>query len=48
MRVYIIALHYLVSVESLSSACASSVEFAEIRLILFVSLCDCNNAAPIP
>ena len=48
MRVYNIAVPSLISVESLSSACVYSLEFAEIRFILFVPLCDCNNAAPMP
>ena len=48
MRVYIIAVRSLISVESPSSACLNSLEFAEIRIILFVPLCDCNNAALMP
>ena len=48
MRVYIIAVHSLLFVESLSSACVNNLEFAEIRFILFALLCDCNNAAPMP
>ena len=48
VRVYIIAVHSLINVESLSSACVNSLEFAEIRFILFVPLCDCSNAAPMP
>ena len=48
VRVYIIAVHSLISVENLSSACLNSLEIAEIRFILFVPLCDCNNAAPMP
>ena len=48
MRVYIIAVNFLMSVESLSSACVNSLDFAEIRFIWFVPLCDCNDAAPIP
>ena len=48
VRVYIIAVRSLISVESPSSACLNSLEFAEIRIILFVPLCDCNNAALIP
>ena len=47
VRVYIMALHSLMSVESLSSACVDNFKFAEIRLISFVPLCDCNNAAPM-
>ena len=48
MRVYIIAVHSLMSVESLSSACANNPKFVEIRFVLFLPLCDCNKAAPIP
>ena len=48
MRVYILAVLYPIIVESQSSACEKSLEFAEIRFTLFVPLCDCNNAAPIP
>ena len=48
MRVYIIAVLSLINVESLSSACVNSLEFSEIRFILFVLLCDCKNAAPMP
>ena len=48
VSVYIIAVHFLISVESLSSDCVNSLEFAEIRFILFVPLCDCSNAAPMP
>ena len=42
------AVHSLIGVESLRSACGISQEFAEVRFILFVSLRDCNNAAPTP
>ena len=35
-------------VESRSSACVNKREFADIRFILFVPLCDCSNAAPMP
>ena len=42
------ALHSLISVEKLNSDCVNSLEFAEIRFILLVPLCDCNNAAPMP
>ena len=48
VRVYIVAVHSLISVEILSSACVISLEFVEIKFILFVPLCDLNNAAPIP
>ena len=47
MRVYIIAVHSLINIESLSSACVKSLELAEVSFILFVRLCDCNNVAPI-
>ena len=45
---YIIGVHSLMSVESRSSACVNKREFADIRFILIVPLCDCSNAAPIP
>ena len=48
VSVYIIAVHSLIRVESLSSACVNNREFADIRFILFVPLCDYNNAAPMP
>ena len=41
-------MYTLISAESVSSACVNNLEFAEIRFFLFVPLCDCNNAAPIP
>ena len=45
---YIIAVHSLIRVESRSSACVNKREFADIRFILFVPLCDCINAALMP
>ena len=42
------AVHSLIRVESRSSAWVNKREFADIRFILFVPLCDCNNAAPMP
>ena len=45
---YIIAVHSLMRVESRSSACVIKKEFADIKFILFVPLCDCSNAAPMP
>ena len=48
VRVYIITVHSLIRVENRSSACVNKREFADMRFILFVSLCDCNNAAPMP
>ena len=36
--VHIMAVHSLIRVESLSSACVNSLEFAELRFILFVPL----------
>ena len=48
VRVYIIAVHSLISVENLSSACVNSLEFAEVSFFSSVPLCDCNNAAPMP
>ena len=48
MRAYIIAVHFLISVEKLSSACVNILEFAEMRIFLFVPLQDCNNAAAMP
>ena len=47
MRVFIVAVHSLISVESLTSACVNSLEFAEIRFFLFVPLCVFINAAPM-
>ena len=47
MRVYTLILHSPISVESLKSACVNSLDFAEIRFVLFVPLCDCKNAAPM-
>ena len=48
VRVYIIAVHSLISEESLSSARVNSLEFAEISFVFFVPQCDCNNVAPLP
>ena len=48
VSVYIMAVHSFIRVESLSSACVNSLEFAETRFILFVPLWDCNNAVPMP
>ena len=48
MRVYIIAVPSLISVESLRSACVNSLEFADISFTSFVPLCGCNSAAPMP
>ena len=48
VSVYIIAVHSLMRVENRSSACVSKREFADILFILFVPLCDCSNAAPMP
>ena len=45
---YIIAVHSLMRVESRSSACVNKREFADIRFILLVPLCDCSNVAPMP
>ena len=42
------AVHSLMRVESRSSACVNQREFADMRFISFVSLFDCNNAAPMP
>ena len=36
--VFIIAVHSLIRVERLSSACVNSLEFAEMRFVLFVPL----------
>ena len=44
----IIAVHSLMRVESHSSACVNKQEFDDIRFVLFVPLCDCSNAAPMP
>ena len=48
VSVYFIAVHSLIRVESRSSACVNKREFADIRVILFVPLCDRSNAAPMP
>ena len=48
VSVFIIAVHSLIRVESRSSACLNNREFADIRFVLFVPLCDGNNAAPMP
>ena len=48
VRVYIIAVNSLINVESLGLACVNSLQFAEIRFILFVLLCDYNSSAPVP
>ena len=42
-----IAVHSLIRVESRNSAYVNKQEFADIRIILFVPLWDCNNAAPM-
>ena len=42
------AVHSRIRVESLSSACEKSLDFFDIRIILFVTLCDFERAAPIP
>ena len=47
VSVYIMAVHSLIRVESLSSASVNSLEFAEMRFFLFVPLWDCNNAASV-
>ena len=38
VSVYIMAVHSLIRVESLSSACMNSLELAEMRFFLFVPL----------
>ena len=48
LSVYILAVHSLMKVESVSFACVKSLEHAGIRFILFVFLCNCKIAAPIP
>ena len=48
VSVYIMAVHSLKSVQSLSSTCVTKFEFADIRFILFVPLCDCKSTSPIP
>ena len=47
VRVCLIAVHSLIRIESRSSACVNRREFADIRIILFVPLRPCNNAAPM-
>ena len=48
VRVCMIAVHSLIRVENLNSACVNKEEFADIRFILIVPLRDCINAAPMP
>ena len=48
VRVYVIAVHSFFRVWSRSSAGVKKQEIADMRFILFVPLCDCNNAAPMP
>ena len=48
VRAYIITVHSLIRVENRSSACVNKREFADMRFILIVPLCYCNNAAPMP
>ena len=48
VKVWIIAVHSLIKLESRSSACVNRREFADKRFILFVPLWDCKNAAPLP
>ena len=38
VSVYVIAVHSLIRVDSLSSACVNSLDFAGMRFILFVPL----------
>ena len=38
VRFYIMAVHSLIRVESLNSACVNKQEFADMRFILFVPL----------
>ena len=38
----------LISVESLSSACVKSLQFADIMFISLVPLWDCKSAVPTP
>ena len=38
VRVYIMAVHSLIGVKSLSSACVNSLVFVEMRFFLFVQL----------
>ena len=47
VRVYIMAVHSLISVESLALAFVISIEFAEKRFILFIRLHDSKSTAPL-
>ena len=38
VKVYLLAVHSLIKLESLSSACVKSLEFAEMTFVLFVPL----------
>ena len=42
------AVHSLIRVESLYSACVNRRELAEVRFFLFVPMGDCSVAAPMP
>ena len=48
VSVYIIAVHSVISVESLNSAYVQSHQLANKRFILFVPSSDCKNAALMP
>ena len=41
-------MHSLIRIESRRSACVNKREFVDMSFILFVPLCDCNNAALMP
>ena len=47
-NVYILVVHSLKRIESLTSACVKILNFGDIGFSLFVLLCDYKNAAPIP
>ena len=47
VSVYVMAVHSLLMVESLSSISVKRPKMSEIRFILFVPLCDYNSDAPI-
>ena len=42
------AVFSLIRLESLSFDCVKNLEIVDMRFNLFVPLCDCRSAAPIP
>ena len=48
VKVYIMAVHSLIRIESLSPACKKCLEFADFRFNFLVPWSDCKRAATIP